>query len=54
MEPPSAKRKNDRYKAALETFVRTCGDFEIAALALEHEARVIQQEGDLVAAHRVG
>jgi len=45
--------KSNRYKAALETFMRIYGDFEIAALALEHEARVIQQEGDLVAAHKL-
>jgi hypothetical protein len=43
--------KNARYKAALEAFIRSNGDFDISALAMEHEARVLQQEGDLVAAH---
>ena len=41
--------KNARYKAALEAFIRTYADFDISALAIEREARVLQQEGDLVA-----
>jgi hypothetical protein len=47
------ENKNARYKAALEAFIRVYADFEIAALAMEHEARVLQQEGDLVAAHKL-
>ncbi|MGA2555027.1 MAG: alpha-2-macroglobulin family protein [Verrucomicrobiota bacterium] len=43
--------KNARYKAALERFSREHADFDISAFAVEREARVIQQEGDLVAAH---
>jgi hypothetical protein len=42
--------KNARYKAALEAFIRAYADFDISALAIEHEARVLQQEGDLVGA----
>jgi hypothetical protein len=45
--------KNTRYKAALETFIRAYADFELSALAMEREARVLQQEGDLVAAHKL-
>ncbi|HWW00151.1 MAG TPA: alpha-2-macroglobulin family protein [Candidatus Acidoferrum sp.] len=45
--------KEARYKGALETFTRTYADFEISALAIEREARVLQQEGDLVAAHKL-
>jgi len=45
--------KDTRYKNALEAFVRTYADFDISALALEREARVFQQEGDLVAAHKL-
>ena len=45
--------KNARYKAALEAFIRANGDFDISALAMEREARVLQQEGDLVAAHEL-
>jgi uncharacterized protein YfaS (alpha-2-macroglobulin family) len=48
-----SETKNARYKTALEKFIRTYGDFEIAALALEHEARVVQMEGDLVAARQL-
>jgi uncharacterized protein YfaS (alpha-2-macroglobulin family) len=43
--------KNARYKAALEIFIRDYADFDISALASEREARVLQQDGDLVAAH---
>src|ERR1051326_6857704 len=39
--------KNSRYKTALEDFIKNNGDFEIAALATEDEARLLQQEGDL-------
>src|ERR1035437_2960499 len=42
--------KNTRYKAALEAFIRTYADFDVSALAIEREARVLQQEGDLVGA----
>ncbi|MGO8926351.1 MAG: alpha-2-macroglobulin family protein [Limisphaerales bacterium] len=45
--------KNLRYKAALEAFIRTYADFDISALAMEREARVVQQEGDLVAARKL-
>ena len=45
--------KNARYKAALEAFIRKYGDFEIATLAYERQGRVLQQEGDLVAAHNL-
>ncbi len=43
--------KNARYKAALDLFIRSNADFDISALAYEREARVLQQEGDLLAAH---
>jgi uncharacterized protein YfaS (alpha-2-macroglobulin family) len=43
--------KNSRYKTALERFIREHPDFDISSLATEREARVIQQEGDLVKAH---
>src|SRR5436190_315705 len=43
--------KNTRYKAALQGFIRTYGDFDLSTLAIEHEARVLQQENDLVASH---
>ncbi len=43
--------KNARYKTALEAFIRSNADFDISALADEREARVLQQEGDLAAAH---
>ena len=45
--------KNARYKAALEAFIRAYADFDISALAIEREARVLQQEGELVAAHKL-
>jgi hypothetical protein len=45
--------KNTRYKAALEAFIRTYADFDISVLAIEREARVLQQEGDLVAARKL-
>ena len=45
--------KNARYKAALETFIRSYADFDMSALAMERESRVLQQEGDLVAAHKL-
>ena len=47
------EEKNRRYKTALEEFIRTHADFDISALALEREARVFQQEGDLVGAHKL-
>src|SRR5208337_5071601 len=43
--------KNPRYKTDLEAFVGRYRDSDISALALEHEARVWQQDGDLVRAH---
>ena len=45
--------KNARYKTALEAFIRNYADFDISALATEHEARVLKQEGDLVAARKL-
>ncbi len=45
--------KEARYKAALETFIRTNADFEVSALALEREARLLQQQDDLVAARNL-
>src|SRR5208282_1974391 len=45
--------KNARYKAALEAFIGSQADFDISVLAIEREARVLQQEGDLVAAHEL-
>jgi hypothetical protein len=48
-----ADNKNKRYKSALEDFIKTYGDFEISALAWNSEARVFQQEDDLVTAHQL-
>jgi hypothetical protein len=45
--------KNARYKTALEAFIGSQADFDISALAMEREGRVLQQEGDLVAAHEL-
>ncbi len=45
--------KNDRYKTALERFIKDYADFDISALAMEREARLLQQAGDLVAAHKL-
>jgi hypothetical protein len=45
--------KNVHYKAALEDFIRAYADFDISTLAMEREARVLQQEGDLVGAHKL-
>ena len=45
------EEKNAAYRAALEVFIRANGDLDISALALEREARVLQEEGDLLAAH---
>jgi hypothetical protein len=47
------ENKNDRYKAALDQFIRNYGDLEVSALALEHEARVFQGEDDLVTARQL-
>jgi hypothetical protein len=47
------EEKNARYKAALEAFIRTYADFDISSLAIEREARVLQQEGDLVGARKL-
>ena len=47
------EEKNARYKAALEAFIRTYADFDISTLAIEREARVLQQEGDLVGARKL-
>ena len=45
--------KDKRYQAALEGFTQRFGDLDIAALAYADEARLLQAEGDLVAAHRL-
>ena len=45
--------KNARYQSALEAFIRTHADDDISALAIEREARLLQQDGDLVAAHKL-
>jgi hypothetical protein len=45
------EEKNARYKAALKKFVDQWGDHEISAMARHQWATVLQQEGDLVAAH---
>ncbi|HLH52979.1 MAG TPA: alpha-2-macroglobulin family protein [Verrucomicrobiae bacterium] len=42
--------KNAQYKAALERFIAEHGNSEICAMALEHEAQLVQQDGDLVTA----
>jgi uncharacterized protein YfaS (alpha-2-macroglobulin family) len=44
------EEKNARYQAGLEKFIRTYADFDISALALEREARLRQQQDDLVGA----
>jgi len=43
--------KNKRYLTALNLFISTYADFEIMALACEREARVMQADDDLLAAH---
>jgi hypothetical protein len=45
--------KSTRYQVALEAFIRAYADFDISALAIEREARVIQQQGDLAAARKL-
>jgi uncharacterized protein YfaS (alpha-2-macroglobulin family) len=45
--------KNTRYKAALEAFIRAYADYDISALAMHSQARVLQQEGELVAARKL-
>ena len=47
------EEKNARYKAALKRFTDKWGDHEIAARALHDWATVLQQEGDLVEAHKL-
>ena len=47
------EEKNARYKAALENFITNYVDFEISSMAMEHEARVLQGEGDLLGAHKL-
>ncbi len=42
-----------RYKAALKTLVEQWGDHEVSAMARYHWARELQEEGNLVAAHRL-
>ena len=45
--------KKSRYQAALEAFVTKYRDCEVAALALEHEARLLQEQEDLVGARKL-
>ncbi len=45
--------KQTRYKAGLERFSREYADFEISALAIYQEARVLQQQEDLVGARQL-
>ncbi len=47
------ENKNARYKAALEEFIRKYADWDISALAYERQGRVLQQESDLVEAHKL-
>ncbi|NQU25543.1 MAG: carboxypeptidase regulatory-like domain-containing protein, partial [Candidatus Nealsonbacteria bacterium] len=47
------EEKNARYKAALKRFTDRWGDHKIAARAIHQWATVVQQEGDLVEAHRL-
>jgi hypothetical protein len=44
--------KDARFKTALEAWIKVNADNEISALGLEDLARVLQQEGDLVAARQ--
>ncbi len=45
--------KEARYRAALESFIRIYAEFEISAMALQHEAALLQQQGDLAVAHKL-
>lgn len=47
------EEKNSRYQAALKRIVDQWADHELTALALHQWARVVHQEGDWVAAHRL-
>jgi uncharacterized protein YfaS (alpha-2-macroglobulin family) len=47
------EEKNARYKAALEAFIRAYADFDNSSLANEREARVLQQEGEIVGARKL-
>jgi uncharacterized protein YfaS (alpha-2-macroglobulin family) len=47
------EEKNARYKAALAKFADAWGDHEISARARFLEAGVLQQEGELVKAHKL-
>jgi hypothetical protein len=47
------EEKNSRYQSALEHFIQTYADNEISALALEREARLLQQQGDWLKAHEL-
>ena len=47
------EQKNERYKAALRRFIDRYGDHEISARARFQWASVLQQEGELVEAHRL-
>jgi uncharacterized protein YfaS (alpha-2-macroglobulin family) len=45
------ENKNARFRAAIDRFTRDNADDEISALAMHQEALVLQEEGDLLAAH---
>jgi uncharacterized protein YfaS (alpha-2-macroglobulin family) len=47
------QEKNDRYKDALKKFVDKWGDHPVSARARHAWAAVLQEEGDLVEAHRL-
>ncbi len=49
----SGQSRNDRYQAALKAFVDKWADDELSALARERWGRVLQQQDDLVAAHKL-
>ncbi len=45
--------KEGRYRSALQQFADRWADHEVSAVALERRARLLQEQGDLVEAHRV-
>ena len=47
------EEKNGRYKAALKALVDKWADHELSAYALHNWARVLQQENELVEAHKL-
>ena len=49
----SGESKNTRYKVTLEAFIGAYADFDISTLAMEREGRMLQRDGDLVAARKL-